>query len=354
MQRRRRRAGPSTSLSEDRRAARSAGPRRRLHRSRHEKLSPSPLVLLVPAPARVGRRRARSRDRLRGRGHAGTGRRRVLLPGSRRSRRPEGARNERCRTPRLAGGPRASVLLPAGRRRDAKVATDVSPAAPGVRHTRVGFRPALVLFSWGLSASPHWKTMGPTLSRRCRGREWLRQLGRSRRGPSRDDDPCVVVDGVRTRGRRLADRCAPCPCDRRRSRRPRLRPRLAQRRQAPRVRLCRARRSRPSRSCTQSTGSATASVATGLPLLTPALRVVLGRAADPRSRSFLDVPESPRVRRHPVEDPEPQRLLRGEAPAHELHQVTVREQSRELPRLSGRFAVDGADAEQTERPNSSA
>jgi hypothetical protein len=43
----------------------------------------------------------------------------------------------------------------------AKVSTDVSPAASGVRHTHVGFRPeALMLFSWGLSHSTLWKTMG--------------------------------------------------------------------------------------------------------------------------------------------------------------------------------------------------
>ena len=43
----------------------------------------------------------------------------------------------------------------------AKVGIDVSPAGPGSRRTRVGFRPeALLLFSWGLSASADVRTIG--------------------------------------------------------------------------------------------------------------------------------------------------------------------------------------------------
>jgi hypothetical protein len=43
----------------------------------------------------------------------------------------------------------------------ARVGVDVSPTGPGTRYTRVGFRPeVLILFSWGLSPSPVWKTMG--------------------------------------------------------------------------------------------------------------------------------------------------------------------------------------------------
>ena len=125
------------------------------------KSSQTPLVLLVPAPTESG---VVVRDLAIGFGAEGTQGRAVAgyfcrdrdVPGA-----PRGAqRSDVARLEWPEGhGPRYCYLRVEGVY--AKVATDVSPAAPGVRHTRIGFRPeALVLFSWGLSASPHWKTMG--------------------------------------------------------------------------------------------------------------------------------------------------------------------------------------------------
>ena len=126
-----------------------------------EKLSPSPLVLLVAAPTELG---VVVRDLAIGFGAEGAQGRAFAgyfcqdrdVPGG-----PRGAqRSDVARLDWPEGHqPRYCYLRVAGVH--AKVATDVSPTAPGVRHTRVGFRPeALVLFSWGLSASPLWKTMG--------------------------------------------------------------------------------------------------------------------------------------------------------------------------------------------------
>ena len=125
------------------------------------RVSRSPLVLLVPAPHETG---VVVRELAVGFGAEGTHGRAAAgyfcrdrdVPG-----RPAGAQRSDVAHLDWPDGrePRYCYLRVGGVH--AKVATDVSPAASGVRRTRVGFRPeALVLFSWGLSASPAWKTMG--------------------------------------------------------------------------------------------------------------------------------------------------------------------------------------------------
>ena len=152
----------------------------------------SSLVLLVPAPIQSGvvvrdLAIAFGAEATHGRAVAGYFCRHGDIPG-----RPTGAqRSDAARLDWPEGrGHRYCYLRVDGVH--AKVSTDVSPAAPGVTHTRVGFRPeALVLFSWGLSPSTLWKTMG----RLCVGGVSGDESG-CVSWDDRDDDPAETVTHV--------------------------------------------------------------------------------------------------------------------------------------------------------------